>query len=153
MPKKTKTSQKTEKAKTKRIIKKKVVRYFEAIGRRKTSIARVRLFNQKEEKIIINQKPFEEYFFTVELQQIVVAPLERMKYENQFMISVRVKGGGIHSQSEAVQLGIARALLVFNPDFRKKLKKAGFLTRDPRMRERKKFGLKRARKAPQWQKR
>ena len=76
-----------------------------------------------------------------------------MKLENKFRISTKVKGGGFHSQAEAVRHGLARALVGFNPDFRKRLKKAGFLKRDPRMKERKKFGLKGARRAPQWQKR
>ena len=128
-------------------------RYFEAVGRRKTSTARVRLFTQGEKEIIINQKTIEKYFPSFELQQIVTDPLRKMKCKDQFRVSIIVKGGGIHSQSEAIRLGIARALLKFNPDFRKKLKKMDFLTRDPRMRERKKFGLKRARRAPQWHKR
>jgi len=76
-----------------------------------------------------------------------------MKVVDRFRVLVKVKGGGINAQAEAVRHGIARALLKFNPDFRKKLKRAGFLTRDPRKRERKKFGLKRARRAPQWRKR
>jgi len=128
-------------------------KYFEAIGRRKTSVARVRLFTQGEKLILVNEKPYQNYFPTVELQKIVVAPLEKMKSFDKFRILIKVKGGGIHSQSEATRHGIARALLEFNPDFRKRLRKVGFLTRDPRMRERKKFGLKRARRAPQWQKR
>jgi small subunit ribosomal protein S9 len=76
-----------------------------------------------------------------------------MKTEDKFRVSVVVKGGGLQGQAEAVRHGLARALILFNPDFRKRLKKAGFLKRDPRMRERKKFGLKRARRAPQWRKR
>jgi small subunit ribosomal protein S9 len=72
---------------------------------------------------------------------------------DKFRVMVKVKGGGFHAQAEAVRHGVSRALTLFNPDFRKKMKKAGFLTRDSRMRERKKFGLKRARRAPQWQKR
>lgn len=127
-------------------------RYLEAIGRRKTSTARVRLSVSGEKEILINDKPFQVYFPTLELQGTVLAPLNIMNVD-KFRILVRVKGGGIHSQSEAVRHGIARALLLFNYDFRKRLKKAGFLTRDPRMRERKKFGLKRARRAPQWRKR
>lgn len=127
-------------------------RYFQAIGRRKTSSARIRLSVNDEKEILINDKPFQVYFPTLELQGIVLSPLNITNVD-KFRILIRIKGGGIHSQSEAARHGIARALLLFNQDFRKCLKKAGFLTRDPRMRERKKFGLKRARRAPQWRKR
>ncbi len=128
-------------------------RYLEAIGRRKTSMARVRLFTRGEKDFLVNKKPCNVYFPTLELQQICRAALEKMKCLDKFGIQVLVKGGGYHSQAEAVRQGTARALVLFNPDFRKRLKKAGFLTRDSRMRERKKFGLKRARRAPQWAKR
>lgn len=131
----------------------KVERYFEAIGRRKTSIARVRLFTRGEKLFLVNEKPYDVYFPILELQQIAQAALEKMKCLDRFRILVKVRGGGFHSQAEAVRHGTARVLVLFNPDFRKRLKRAGFLTRDPRMRERKKFGLKRARRAPQWQKR
>ena len=94
-----------------------------------------------------------EYLPTKFLREMALASLKEMKTENKFKVSVVVKGGGISSQSEAIRHGIARALVDYNPEFRKKLKKAGYLTRDSRMRERKKFGLKRARKAPQWSKR
>jgi len=144
--KKTTAVEKTEKAK-------KPTRYFEAVGRRKTSIARVRLFTQGEKLILINEKPYQNYFSTLELQQIVTAPLLIMKLLDKFRILIKVRGGGIHSQAEAVRHGVARALVEFNPDFRKRLRRAGYLTRDSRARERKKFGLKRARRAPQWQKR
>ena len=128
-------------------------RYFEAIGRRKTATARVRLYTKGEKLFLVNQKPYNVYFPNLELQQIAQSALEKMKCLERFRIQVLVRGGGFHAQSEAVRHGIARALVLFNPDFRKRLKRAGFLTRDPRMRERKKFGLKRARRAPQWQKR
>ncbi|MBI4134902.1 MAG: 30S ribosomal protein S9 [Candidatus Sungbacteria bacterium] len=128
-------------------------RYFEAVGRRKTAIARVRLFTKGDMGVLVNDRPFETYFPTMELQKIVEDPLKRMKSEGRFRVSIRVKGGGVHAQAEAVRMGIARALTIFNPEFRKRLKKAGFLTRDSRMVERKKFGLKKARRAPQWQKR
>jgi len=131
----------------------KPVRYFEAVGRRKTSVARVRLFTQGEKLLFVNEKPYKEYFSTFELQQIAIASLERMKCLDHFRVSVKVRGGGIHSQAEAVRHGISRALVKFNPDFRKRLRRAGYITRDPRARERKKFGLKRARRAPQWSKR
>ncbi len=133
-------------------------KYLEAIGRRKTAVARVRVFTgaskEKQEKsFFVNQKPLEVYFPSFELQQIVKAALAKMNYLNQFKVSIIVKGGGCHSQAEAVRHGLARALVLFNADFRQQLKKAGFLRRDARMRERKKFGLKRARRAPQWSKR
>ena len=128
-------------------------KYFEAEGRRKTAVARIRLFTQGEKTFLVNEKPLEQYFPTFELQQIAQASLEKMKCLDKFRVSAKVKGGGLHAQAEAVRHGIARALVLFNPDFRKRLKAAGFLRRDPRMRERKKFGLKRARRAPQWQKR
>jgi len=128
-------------------------KYIEAIGRRKTAGARIRLFTKGEKKITINNRPYNVYFPTLELQQIALASLEKMKCVDKFKVEVLVKGGGLHAQAEAVRHGLARALVMFNPDFRKRLKKAGFLTRDSRMRERKKFGLKRARRAPQWQKR
>ena len=128
-------------------------KYYEAVGRRKTSIARVRLFSKGEKLFLVNAKPIEKYFPTFELQEIAKAPLEKMKCLDKFRISARIKGGGLVSQAEAIRHAISRALVLFNPDFRKRLKKAGFLKRDPRMKERKKFGLKRARKAPQWQKR
>jgi len=132
---------------------KKFKKYFEAVGRRKTSIARVRLFPQGEKTIIINTKPLEKYFPIFEMQQIVLSPFQKMDILGQFGVSVLVKGGGIHSQSEAVRHGISNALILFNPEFRRTLKSTGYLTRDSRMRERKKFGLKRARRAPQWAKR
>ncbi len=128
-------------------------KYLKAEGRRKTSVARVRLFTLGEKTFSINGKPINLYFPIFDLQEIAKSALKLMKCDDKFRISVVVKGGGLHSQSEAVRHGISRALILFNPDFRKRLKKAGYLTRDSRMRERKKFGLKRARKAPQWQKR
>lgn len=138
--------------KTKTTIKK-TPKYFEAIGRRKTSVARVRLFTQGKKDFLVNKKACNEYFPNLELQQTAGSPLEIMKAFDKFKVEARVRGGGVHSQAEAVRHGIARALVKFNLDFKKRLRKAGFLTRDSRMRERKKFGLKRARRAPQWSKR
>ncbi|TSC75501.1 MAG: small subunit ribosomal protein S9 [Parcubacteria group bacterium Gr01-1014_30] len=131
----------------------KAAKYFQALGRRKTSVARVRLWTRGDGKFLINGKPLEAYFPLSELRQQVLAPLTEMGSEDKFTISALVKGGGFRGQAEALRHGLARALVFFNADFRKRLKKAGFLTRDPRMRERKKFGLKRARRAPQWAKR
>lgn len=131
---------------------KKPDRYFEDVGRRKTSVARVRLFTRAGD-FTVNNKLYSEYFPTIELQKIVEDALQKMKLFGRFRVSVKVRGGGIHSQAEALRHGLARCLIKFNPDFRKRLKRAGFLKRDPRMKERKKFGLKKARRAPQWAKR
>jgi len=150
---KTKPVQKEKQKKEKSAAKTKKEKYFEGIGRRKTAIARVRFASQKENDFSVNGKPMVGYFPTIELQKTVLSPLALTDCLEQFKVSVRVKGGGISSQAEAVRHGLARALVLFNADFRKKLKSAGFLKRDPRMRERKKFGLKRARRAPQWAKR
>ncbi len=128
-------------------------KYIETIGRRKTATARVRIWTRGDKEILINDKPYKSYFTIPELQQTITASLEKMKCFDKFRVSVKVKGGGTFAQAEAVRHAIARALVRFNQDFRKRLKKAGHLTRDPRMRERKKFGLKRARRAPQWKKR
>ena len=127
--------------------------YFEAIGRRKTAVARVRLFTRGEKVFLVNNKPFDLYFPTIECQQIVSASLIKMKCLGRFRVLVRVKGGGFRGQAEAVRHGIARALVLFNLEFKKRLRRVGYLTRDARIRERKKFGLKRARRAPQWSKR
>ncbi len=137
---------------------KKIKRYLCATGRRKRAIARVRLFTVKpfdgdEGKITVNDKFYRQYFTTLELQQIVEAALRKLKSLNRFEVTARVKGGGSRSQAEAVRHGLARTLTLFNVDFRKKLKKAGYLKRDPREKERRKYGLKKARKAPQWAKR
>ena len=126
---------------------------FEGIGRRKTSVARVRLYTKGDKDIVVNEVDYKEYFKIADHQSIILDSLEKMKSMGRFRVVITVKGGGVHSQAEAIRHGIARALVVFNPDYRKRLRKANFLTRDSRMKERKKFGLKRARKAPQWSKR
>lgn len=126
--------------------------YFEAIGRRKTAIARVRFFPKGEKEFLVNGKPHNVYFPDLELQQIVKGPLSKMSLDD-FKVTSRTRGGGLHSQAEAIRHGVARALVLFDAGFKKRLKGLGYITRDPRMRERKKFGLKRARRAPQWQKR
>ncbi|MBI2038581.1 MAG: 30S ribosomal protein S9 [Candidatus Nealsonbacteria bacterium] len=133
--------------------KEKINKYLEATGRRKTASARVRLFTQGEKTFSVNGKPLENYFLNPELREIVKAPLFIMDILGKFGLTAKVKGGGSHSQAEAIRHGIARAIVEANPDFRQRLKKSGFLIRDPRMKERKKFGLKRARRAPQWSKR
>ncbi len=128
-------------------------RYWEAVGRRKTAIARVRLFTRGEKGFLVNGRPLRAYFTYPYYERTAAEALETMKIADRFRVSARVTGGGPHAQAEAIRHGSARALVLFNPDFRKRLKRAGFLTRDPRMKERKKFGLKGARRAPQWQKR
>lgn len=141
-----KSSEETEEAKA-------PSRYYEAVGRRKRAIARVRLFTKGEKDFLVNGIPYIKYFPTEELQLIADSALRRMKVLDKFLTSANVRGGGIAGQAEAVRHGISRALIKFNPDFRKRLKKSGFLRRDPREKERRKFGLKKARRAPQWQKR
>lgn len=126
-------------------------RYFEGVGRRKTAIARVRLFT-KAGDFTVNGK-LHNIYFPLELQKIAEEALQKMKLWGRFKVSAQIKGGGLHSQAEALRHGLARCLVKFNPDFRKRLRRADFLKRDPRMKERKKPGLKRARKAPQWSKR
>ncbi len=132
-------------------------KYFEAVGRRKSSVARVRLFEKptegKKGDVLINDKAMLTYLPIKELRDTVKAPLKKVEVLKNFFISVKVKGGGISSQAGAIRLGISRALLKFNPEFRLILKPEGFLTRDPRAKERRKFGLKKARKAAQWSKR
>lgn len=127
-------------------------RYFEAVGRRKSAIARVRLFTRAGD-FSVNGKPYEQYFTTIELRNIVEDSLKKMKLLGRFRVSAKMSGGGMHGQAEALRHGLARCLVKFNPDFRKRLRRAGFMTRDPRVKERKKFGLKKARRAPQWAKR
>ena len=158
--KKTKKAKKeTEKKEVKKEVEKITVtevkpeKYYESVGRRKTAIALAQLFTRGEKVFLVNNKSLNLYFHNPELQQIASDSLKKMKAQDKFRILVNVKGGGLPSQAEAIRHAIARALILFNPDYRKRLKRAGFLTRDPRMKERKKFGLKRARKAPQWAKR
>jgi small subunit ribosomal protein S9 len=128
-------------------------KFWQGVGRRKTAVAVVKVFKEKEGSFLVNEKPLEKYFPLFELQKTAKAPLELLKLENKFRVLALVNGGGLVAQAEAIRLGLARALVSFKEEFRKKLKKAGFLKRDPRVKERKKPGLKRARRAPQWQKR
>lgn len=127
-------------------------KYYQAVGRRKAASARVRLYT-KGNGYVVNEKDYKQYFALPGLQRIVEAPLRKMKSLERFRVEARVDGGGTHAQAEAVCHGIARALVVFNLDFRKRLKRASYLKRDPRQKERKKYGLKKARKAPRWSKR
>ena len=128
-------------------------KYIEAVGRRKTAVARVRLFPEAKESYSINEKTFETYFPTAELRMTVSDPITKANMTEKFRISAKLNGGGIHSQAEALRHGIARALIIFDKELRGTLKKEGYLKRDPRAKERRKFGLKKARKAPQWSKR
>lgn len=123
-----------------------------AVGRRKSASARVRLSAGKGE-VTVNGKPLNVYFNYFDWQETVVSPLKVLGKEKDLDVSVKVTGGGQKGQVMAVRHGIARALVDWNEDFRKTLKSQGFLTRDARVKERKKPGLKRARRAPQWRKR
>lgn len=127
------------------------VQYY-GTGRRKKSVARVRLVPGNGQ-VIINKREIDEYFGLETLKFIVRQPLVLTKTEGRFDVLVNVKGGGFTGQAGAIRHGISRALLEVDPGMRGDLKKAGFLTRDPRMKERKKYGLKKARKAPQFSKR
>ncbi len=126
-------------------------RYIETVGRRKTSVARVRITPSAKTTFVVNGKELEVYFPTTEMQHTVKQPFAEV--EGKFTVSAKIVGGGAHSQSEALRHGIARALVEHKGELRKTLKKAGYLKRDPRAKERRKFGLKKARKAPQWSKR
>ena len=133
---------------------KKAKKYFEAVGRRKTSVARVRITEgEKDSKIVINGKEKEEFLNTPEFVEIVTSPLRATGKEENVSISVKVVGGGIRGQAEAIRLGISRALIKLNGDFNQTLRDLDYLKRDPRRKERKKPGLKKARRSPQWAKR
>ncbi|MDP2641749.1 MAG: 30S ribosomal protein S9 [bacterium] len=125
--------------------------YIEAVGRRKTSVARVRITPASKVSISINDKELEKYFPTQSLRKTVLSAFDDM--ENKFAVTVKLTGGGISSQSEALRHGLSRALVSFDSNLRGKLKAKGYLKRDPRAKERRKFGLKKARKAPKWSKR
>ena len=126
--------------------------YYYGTGRRKSSVARVRLYPGTG-KVTINDRDIDDYFGLETLKVIVRQPLELTGTSEKLDVVCRVQGGGFTGQAGAIRHGIARALLVYDPNLRPELKKAGFLTRDPRMKERKKYGLKAARRAPQFSKR
>ena len=149
MPKKKKVEETIEEAKKKRTRHS----YLYAVGRRKKSVARIRLFKKGEGKITINERDLDKYFPTLELRQIVKQPLETIGKLKEFNFSIKVAGGGIHGQAEAIRHGVARSLIIFDKELRKIIKPHGYLRRDPRRKERKKPGLKRARRAPQFSKR
>ena len=126
--------------------------FFAGTGRRKTSVARVRLYNGNG-NVTVNGRDINDYFGLDTLKYIVNQPLELTNTTGKFDVVVNVQGGGIAGQAGAIRHGISRALLLYDENLRGDLKKAGFLTRDPRMKERKKYGLKAARRAPQFSKR
>ena len=134
-------------------------KYIEAVGRRKTSTARVRIMESSKANFVINGVDSKEYFKTEGERRLILDPMIKGQKTGEgktalkWNVEVHVKGGGIHSQSEAIRHGLSRALAKFNPESRGELKTLGFLKRDPRAKERRKFGLKKARKAPQWSKR
>jgi len=127
--------------------------YYEGVGRRKAATARVRLYPGGEGNIVINDRPLEEYFCRSMDVILLRRPLEVTDMADRFDVSVLVEGGGVRGQAGAIQLGIARALLEVDPELRPPLRQGGYLTRDARVKERKKPGLKKARKAPQYTKR
>ncbi len=127
--------------------------YYRAIGRRKTATAVVKLVKASKTSYSINGKDLVEYFPTAELKKIVTGAFETANPSEKFEVVATTKGGGSHAQAEAVRHGISRALVLFDAELRTTLKKAKMLKRDPRVVERKKFGLKKARKSPQWSKR
>lgn len=128
-------------------------KYIAAIGRRKTSTARVRITPADKTSMIINDKTADAYFPTKDLVKIAHESLRTPRDAKDYAVTVVVKGGGVHSQAEAIRHGIARALIVADTEVKDQIKKAGFLKRDARSKERRKFGLKKARKASQWSKR
>lgn len=130
----------------------KVAQQYWGTGRRKEAVARVRLVPGNG-RIVINERPVEDYFPLPTLQALVRVPLQLTETEERYDVFVRVEGGGVSGQAGAVRHGISRALLLVDVELRGVLKKAGLLTRDPRAKERRKYGLKKARKAPQFSKR
>ncbi len=128
-------------------------KYFEAVGRRKTAVARARITPATKQSITVNDKDVTAYFVTTEMQSIAESAFTQSKIAQKFKVTALLNGGGIHSQAEALRHAISRALLDYDIELRKKLKKLGFLKRDPRAKERRKPGLKKARKSPQWSKR
>lgn len=127
--------------------------YYYGVGRRKTATAQVRLYKGDGKKVIVNKQEGTHYFNPTHLLDKVLAPLKAVGMDTDFDISAHVIGGGVAAQADAIRHGVARALVAFDANLKTTLKKTGFLTRDARMKERKKFGLKGARRAPQFSKR
>lgn len=135
-------------------VKKDKTEYIQSVGRRKTAIAQVRIYpGLKKKGISVNGKKIEEYFSVLAYREKIMSPLKKSNLGDEFPTTIVVKGGGLAAQAEAIRHGLAQALVKLDKELRLTLKKSGYLARDPRMRERKKFGLKRARRAPQWRKR
>ncbi len=124
-----------------------------AVGRRKRATARVKLTLEGKGNVVINERSYADFFKEDHLRDNALAPIHKLGRADEFDLTVKVQGGGMQGQSDAVKLGVARALVILNPDYKSALRAHGFLTRDPREKERKKFGLKKARKRPQWAKR
>ncbi len=157
MPTKTTKTEQSKKVKKPKETGASKERYIEAVGRRKTAVARVRLFTGrskagKEPEMAVNGKSFSEYFPLAKYQAVVRAPFEALSLKEYYATAI-VKGGGVNAQSKAIRLGLARALVAMNPIWRSKLKSLGYLKRDPRKVERKKYGLRKARRPQQWRKR
>lgn len=129
----------------------KTSKYVEGVGRRKTAIARVRVV-KGDTKVVVNEKPLDKFFPLERMRRDVLAPITSLKLE-KIGVTAKVVGGGVKAQAEAIRHGLARALVKMDDELKKRLRVEGYLTRDPRMVERKKPGLKKARRAPQWAKR
>ncbi len=160
MPTKKKEEKKKEEPAVKKAVEKEVApkeekknSYIYSLGRRKSASATVRLYKNGKGEVTVNGKPLNEYFPTIELRRIVLSPLVGVGQDDKLDVTAKVLGGGVKGQAEAIRHAISRTLEKLNPNFRKALKKHGYLTRDPRVKERKKPGLKRARRRPQWAKR
>lgn len=131
----------------------KTTKYYEGLGRRKKAVARVRLLADGKKLFLINGRTVEKYFSTEELRLIAGLVPTKLTPGGKLSVSAKISGGGIHAQAEALAHGLARAMLKLHPEHKAELRKNHLLTRDARMKERRKFGLKKARKAPQWSKR
>ena len=132
-------------------------KYIESVGRLKTAVARVRLFSGRQRtaktpEVVVNGRPFSEYFPMPNLQKVVLAPFGELSLK-EYHATVKAEGGGLNAQAEAIRLGLSRALVTLNPVWRPKLKSLGFMKRDPRKVERKKYGSRKARRPQQWRKR
>ncbi len=127
-------------------------RYTRTLGRRKEAVAQIRMTHGTG-KIMVNDKPVEVYFPHEEWVRVIKSPFVLVGMEDKFDVTVKTNGGGVRGQADSLRLAIARALIVYNPDFRASLKKQGMLARDARVKERKKYGKKKARRSPQWSKR
>lgn len=149
----TKSTKAAKVAKPAKTTKKAAERYFEAVGRRKTATARIRIVDNSKKEFVVNEKSLADYFQEQEQQIVAKEAFEKGFPKGAYSVSALVRGGGKNAQAEAVRQGISRALIKSEEDLRPQLKTLGFLKRDSRMRERKKFGLKRARRARQWRKR